>query len=168
MLEVFFTVDVEVWCDGWDNLDSKFPAAFDRYMYGPQRQGGLPTQLRMLNDHGLTSVCFVEPLFAGRFGVARLTEIVGLIQEAGHEVQLHLHTEWVDEASEPLLSVALTSKRQHLTFFSQDEQTQLIGLGAKWLQEAGAPRPIAFSRRQLRLQCRNLTGACRAGHRNRQ
>src|SRR6478735_6888667 len=77
MLEVFFTVDVEVWCDGWDSLDSKFPAAFDRYVYGPQRQGGLPTQLKALNDHGLTGVCFVEPLFAGRFGLSRLTEIVG-------------------------------------------------------------------------------------------
>ena len=81
MLEVFFTVDVEVWCDGWDDLDSKFPSSFQRYIYGPQCHGGLPTQLQVLSDHGLTGVCFVEPLFAGRFGLAPLAEIVGLIDD---------------------------------------------------------------------------------------
>ena len=35
MLDVFLTVDVEVWCDGWDNIDAKFPDAFKRYIYGP-------------------------------------------------------------------------------------------------------------------------------------
>jgi hypothetical protein len=144
MLEVLFTIDVEVWCDGWDDLDSKFPSSFERYIYGPRRQGGLPTHLQVLSDHGLTGVCFVESLFSGRFGLAPLAEIVGLIQGAGHEIQLHLHTEWVDEAREPMLSVVPVGKRQYLRLFSQDEQSVLIGLGARWLQQAGAVRPIAF------------------------
>ena len=95
MLEVFLTIDVEAWCDEWSNLDAQFPAAFQRYVHGPGGQGGLPTQLQVMNDHGLKSVCFVEPLFAGRFGQAPLAEVVGVVQQAGHEVQLHLHTEWV-------------------------------------------------------------------------
>ena len=144
VLEVFFTIDVEVWCGDWAALDARFPSAFDRYVYGPGRQGGLTTQLQILSDHGLTSVCFVEPLFAGRFGLSPLTEIVGIVQQAGHEVQLHLHTEWVDEALSPLLPGAPAGKRQHLRLFSQDEQTRLIGLGAQWLQQAGAQAPNAF------------------------
>ena len=28
-LKVFFTVDVEIWCDGWHDLDTKFKSAFD-------------------------------------------------------------------------------------------------------------------------------------------
>ena len=47
MLDVFITVDVEVWCDGWNDLDTKFPNAFKRYIYGPTSGGnyGLPYQL---------------------------------------------------------------------------------------------------------------------------
>jgi hypothetical protein len=144
VLEVFFTIDTEVWCDEWQHLDAQFPAAFQRYVHGPQGQGGLATQLQVLNDHGLRSVCFVEPLFAGRFGLAPLAEMVGVVQQAGHEVQLHLHTEWVDEALQPLLPAAPAGKRQHLRMFTQDEQTELIRLGAQWLQQAGAPPPSAF------------------------
>src|SRR5262245_19719989 len=55
MLDVFFTVDVEIWCDGWDDLDRKFPSAYQRYVYGPTRDGdyALPATLKILNDHGL-------------------------------------------------------------------------------------------------------------------
>jgi len=35
MLDVFFTVDVEVWCDGWNNIDERFPSAFRKYIFGP-------------------------------------------------------------------------------------------------------------------------------------
>ena len=105
MMDVFLTVDVEVWCDGWDNIDTKFPDAFQRYIYGATSRGdyGLPYQLNQLGEHGLIGVFFVEPLFSTRFGSAPLAEIVGLVREAGHEIQLHLHTEWVDESKEPLL-----------------------------------------------------------------
>jgi hypothetical protein len=145
MLNVFFTVDVEVWCDGWENIDDKFASALDQYIYGTTKQGsfGMPYQLKVMNDHGLTSVCFIEPLFSARFGQQPLDEIVGLVNEAGHEVQLHLHTEWVDEAREPLLQ-GITEKRQHLRYFTADEQTSLISSGLRMLQRAGAEDVNAF------------------------
>lgn len=143
MLDVLFSVDVEVWCGGWQDIDRKFPAAFKRYIYGPDGQHGLPFQLQLLADHGLKAVCFVEPLFSGRFGRAPLAEIVGLVEGSGHEVQLHLHTEWVDECLQPLLP-NVSGKRQHLRHFDLAEQTHLLGVGIDWLQQAGAPRPTAF------------------------
>lgn len=145
MLNVFFTIDVEVWCGGWQNLDAKFPRAFERHIYGRTAQGdfGMPYQLRVMNDHGLTSVCFVEPLFSCRFGAQPLSEIVGLVNEAGHENQLHMHPEWVDEAREPLLE-GVTAKRQHLRYYSAAEQTSLIGSGLKMMAAAGAPHVNAF------------------------
>ena len=105
MLDVFFSVDVEIWCDGWDNLDEKFPDAFRRYVYGQTARGnfGLPYTVQVLREHGLKGVFFVEPLFSTRFGSQPLEEIVGLIREGGQEIQLHLHPEWVDESVEPLL-----------------------------------------------------------------
>lgn len=145
MLDVFFTVDVEIWCGDWRSLSARFADAFRRYVYGPTPAGdfGLPYQLRVLNDHGLSGVFFVEPLFAGRFGLPPLAEIVGLIRDAGHEVQLHLHPEWVDEAVVPLLSTA-GGKRWHLRQFSLDDQRRLIAAGRELLTGAGAPPVNTF------------------------
>jgi hypothetical protein len=145
MLDVFFSVDVEVWCDGWHNIDNKFPDAFRQYIHGPTAKGsfGLPYQVDVLNDHGLTGVFFVEPLFSTRFGSQPLAEIVGLLRQGKQEVQLHLHTEWVDEARQPLLENVL-GKRQHLKLFTRDEQTILIGAGLRLLHAAGAPDINAF------------------------
>ena len=145
MLDVFFTVDVELWCDGWDNLDTKFARAFERYVYGPTSAGqyGLPYQLAVLGDHGLAGVFFVESLFSTRFGPEPLAEIVNLVLQANQEIQLHLHTEWVDEASTPLLD-GVDKKRQHLRFFSLQEQTRLISIGKRLLEEAGVSAVSAF------------------------
>lgn len=145
MVDVFFTVDVEIWCDGWDGIDEKFPSAYRRYVYGPTSRGdyGLPATMQILNDHGLRGVFFVEPLFSTRFGSAPLEELVGLIQAAGQEVQLHLHTEWVDTAREPLLP-EVSGKRQHLRQFTHAEQTALIAKGAQLVRAAGAESIDAF------------------------
>lgn len=144
-MDVFLTVDVEVWCDGWDNIDAEFPSAFQRYIYGPTSRGdyGLPYQLHQLQEHGLTGVFFVESLFSTRFGLDPLAEIIGLVRERGQEIQLHLHTEWVDESNEPLLD-NITGKKQFLRYFSLQEQTILIQAGAKLIELAGGQSVNTF------------------------
>jgi hypothetical protein len=144
-LDVLFTVDVEVWCDGWRDIDAKFPDAFRRYIYGPTAQGdyGLPYTLQELNAHGFTGTFFVEPLFATRFGMQPLVEIVDLIKNAGQEVQLHMHTEWVDESRAPLLD-GIIGKKQFLRYFSRAEQQHLIGIGLELLRTAGVANINAF------------------------
>ena len=145
MIDVFITVDVEVWCDGWDDIDAKFGSAFRRYIYGPTSRGdyGLPYQLRQLQEYGLTGVFFVEPLFSTRFGLDPLAEIIGLVRDGGQETQLHLHTEWVDESRQPLLD-NITAKRQFLHYFSLQEQIRLIQAGAKLIGSAGGAQVTAF------------------------
>lgn len=145
MLNVFLTVDVEIWCDGWSNIDTKFSKAFQSYILGNTSQGkfGLPFQFQVLNDHGLTGVFFVEPLFSARFGIQPLADIVGMTLDARQEIQMHLHTEWADEALEPLLS-GLNQKKQHLRYFNLSEQSHLIKSGAAMLRDAGTPVIDAF------------------------
>jgi hypothetical protein len=145
VLDVFITVDVEIWCDGWLNIDQQFPSAFRKYIYGPTPKGdyGLPYKIDILKQYGLTGVFFVEPLFSTRFGIQPLTEIVGLLRDNSQEVQLHLHTEWVDESIEPLLENVL-QKRQHLRYYSLEEQAILIAAGANLLTKAGASDVNAF------------------------
>lgn len=144
-MNVFLTFDIEVWCNGWDDLDRSFPASFERYVYGHSTHGdfALPQTLAILNRHGLKGVFFVEPLFATRFGAVHLETIVQLIREAGHDVQLHLHPEWTDESIEPIIENCAT-KRQHLSYYTLDEQTTLIGHGRKMLEAAGSERIRAF------------------------
>ncbi len=138
-MDVFLTTDVEVWCDGWRDIDQKFPRAFEQYVYGSTAAGayGLPFQLKLLQEHGLLGVFFVEPLFSFRFGQPALQDIVGLLNAGQQEIQLHLHTEWVDESRSPLL-LGVTGKRQFLRQFSLAEQLQLISLARQRLLDAGA------------------------------
>lgn len=147
MLDVFVTVDVEVWCGGWHDIDRKFPSAFKQYVYGQTEQGrfGLTYQTEMLAAHGLKGVFFVEPLFSTRFGPEPLAEIVGLLNTTQQEIQLHLHTEWVDEARAPILPNAEgKGKRQHLRYFTLEEQILLIEKGLILLRDAGAAPANAF------------------------
>ena len=144
-MNVYLTFDIEIWCGGWDKLDERFPASFERYVYGRSSQGAyaLPATLDTLDRHALKGIFFVEPLFSARFGAPYLKTIVDLIQSRGHSVQLHLHPEWTDEIQPPPLPGEY-GKRQFLSYYSEDEQTSLIGLGKRLLSDAGAANITMF------------------------
>lgn len=144
-MKVFLTFDVEIWCNDWQALDARFPAAYQRYVYGRSSAGdyALPRTLELLDRHGLHGVFFVEPLFAARFGVEHLARLTALIRAAGQEVQLHLHPEWTDEIR-PAIFPDKPYKRQHLTHYSRAEQTELLRRGLALLAEAGNPAINAF------------------------
>jgi len=145
MLNIFITVDVEIWCGTWHEVDQNFPKAFQSQIYGPTKKGnyGLPLKLKILNDHGLQASFFVEPLFSTRFGKGPLEEIIGLIKEYRQDIQLHLHTEWVDEAKTPIIPNS-SKKRQYIKYFSLEEQKILIKKGIDLLTEAGGNTIKAF------------------------
>lgn len=144
-MNVYLSFDIEVWCNGWNNLDREFPAAFERYVYGRSTKGeyALPKTLEVLAQHDLKGVFFVEPLFAARFGVRYLKIIIDLIKAGGHDIELHLHPEWTDEIR-PFVFPGATRKRQHLSYYTLEEQIRLIQLGIELMAEAGGPRPHAF------------------------
>ena len=54
-MNIHLTFDVEVWCKGWDALDSSFGGSFERYVYGSSRHGqyALPKTLEILNRNRL-------------------------------------------------------------------------------------------------------------------
>lgn len=163
-MNVFLTFDVEVWCDGWDNLDKEFPGAFERYIFGHSQHGdyALPKTLAVLNKYGLKGVFFVEPLFAIRFGTRYLETIVQLIRAAGQEIQLHLHPEWTDESIEPIIENC-SKKRQHLTHYTLDEQTALIGHSKRMLEAAGSGPISAFRSGSYAANCDTFEALRRNG-----
>lgn len=104
------------------------------------RDYALPKTLEILARHGIHGVFFVEPLFSARFGAEYLERIVRMIDDAGQEVQLHLHPEWTDEITPPPIP-DVARKRQHLIHYTLAEQTALVGY-AKGLLEAALGSPV--------------------------
>lgn len=150
MLNVFLTIDTEIWplSQGWPVKalppdKSSFNEEIAAYIYGTTTQGdyGLPFQTHLLKEYGLKATYFVETLFSNRAGVATLTNVVSLIQNHGHEVQLHLHTEWLSEIRDPEIP---TQFKQFIHQSLLDEQTALIRKGVRDLYAAGVQNVQAF------------------------
>ena len=56
---------------------------------------------------------------------------------------IHLHPEWTDEITPPLLANS-TTKRQHLTYYTREEQRCLIQAGLSLLRDANVDFVSAF------------------------
>ncbi|MCE9523196.1 MAG: hypothetical protein K8S25_12290 [Alphaproteobacteria bacterium] len=102
---------------------------------------GVGYQMQRLSAHGLKGVFFVEALSSYAFGIDILKRVVDPILAAGHEVQLHLHTEWLKWIEQDLVS---DRRGTNIANFSYDDQLRLLSLAIEALLEAGAPRPTAF------------------------
>ncbi len=102
---------------------------------------GISYQMRKMEENGLKGVFFVDPMPALAYGEQIIADIVGPIVERGHEVQLHLHTEWLGISERnPLGDVT----GRNIGDFSFEHQLTLLRLARDLLIRAGAPAPIAF------------------------
>jgi peptidoglycan/xylan/chitin deacetylase (PgdA/CDA1 family) len=102
---------------------------------------GIEFQIARFKEHSLKAVFFVEALSANVVGLDLLKRTIEPILSAGHEVQLHIHTEWLEWFSSDPVS---GHRGQNIGDFSYDDQRRLIQIGVENLEGAGAPRPIAF------------------------
>ena len=118
-------------------------ANFDSSILGrtPAGDFGIGWQMDRLEQHGLTGAFFVDPLPALVLGHQVIADIVGPIVARGHDVQLHLHTEWLEWAPQ---SPVGGRRGRNLAEFSGDDQRVLLDLARELLVAAGAPSPIAF------------------------
>jgi hypothetical protein len=143
MLNVLFTIDTEISSLAADWRETGLEADAARDIYGRTAQGdyGLPYQLAVFNAYGLKASFFVEALFAEAVGIESLAEIVRMIQGAGHDVQLHLHTEWLAKSEGRLLD---GRTGVNMKDFSAEDQTALIARGMRNLTLAGAHGVCGF------------------------
>lgn len=144
MLRVLITIDTETHPISGDWKQDRLAADMKRDVYG-QVDGqavGLEYQLSTLSKHGLKASFMVESLFAAvpEVGEQPLRDIVRAITSEGHDVQLHPHPEWIPHV--PDLNVP---HRSHLLCaYSLEEQAAIMRYASLRLENAGAPRPIAF------------------------
>ena len=118
-------------------------ANFESSILGRCRDGdyGVHFQMDMLDRHGLTGVYFVDPMPALVYGPEIIDAIVQPIIARGHEVQLHIHTEWLAFARFNPVG-RLTGR--NIGDFPLAAQKKLIALARDILIGAGAPKPTAF------------------------
>lgn len=145
MTQLFITIDTEYEAGftmrrGRDSRRDNFVQSIEC----ATREGavGVSYQLDVFDRCGLKAVFFVDPMPALLWGVAAIEDVVGPIVERGHDVQLHLHPEWLALAgSDNPLPGRTGANIKNFTF---DEQCVLIDYAAKTLVAAGAPPPVAF------------------------
>jgi hypothetical protein len=160
-ISVIISIDAEIapHTSDWQRDTGR---AVDRDLYGITERGerGLRYQLDVLERHDLKAVVFLEALSAEVLGLDLLTVLVGLVQDHGHEVGLHIHTEWLDYYQRPLVGQRCG---RNMADFSEDDQVQLIERGLENLSRAGA-RPITALRAgNAGASAATLRAACRSG-----
>lgn len=107
----------------------------------PEGDFGIHFQMDILERHGLTGVFFVDPMPALVYGPEIVEAIVRPIVRRRHEVQLHLHTEWLEFAR---FNPAGRLTGRNIADFPLSAQKRIIMLARDILVGAGAPRPVAF------------------------
>lgn len=142
-LNVLFTIDTEVWPRRPDWRARGLADDLERDVYGatPQGRFGATFQSELLRSHGLRAVFFVEALFACEVGLAPLRELIAPLQRDGHEVQLHLHSEWLRWLT---ISPLPGRVAQNVADLDLDAQVTLIRHGLQNLRAAGATDVCAF------------------------
>lgn len=118
-------------------------ANFDSSILGRCRDGdfGIGFQMDMLERYGLTGVFFIDPMPALVYGPEIIDAIVRPVVDRGHEVQVHIHTEWLAFARFNPVG-RLTGR--NIGDFPLAAQKKLIALARDILIGAGAPKPTAF------------------------
>lgn len=105
------------------------------------RECGIGWQMDAMDRHGQKGVFFLDPMPALVHGADWLKPVVGEIVTRGHEVQLHIHSEWLAWAPQ---SPVEGRTGRNIGDFSLADQITLLGLARDLLEQAGAPPITAF------------------------
>jgi len=142
MTGVFITVDTEL-SVGRHVRGLGAHANLCESVFGVCGQGtfGIQHQIRRLDAYGLKAAFFIDPMPAQVFGLDIIKRAVAPVLEAGHEAQLHIHTEWL-----PYMTIDPLDGRRGgcIRDFSYADQRLLLEMARELLIAAGAPPPLAF------------------------
>lgn len=145
MTSVFITIDTEYssgLVTGTGPADRAENYARSIACLTPDGPAGITHKLELLEKYDQRAVFFVDPMPALVWGVASIEDIVAPILDAGQDIQLHCHTEWLELAGN---ANPLGAKTGHnIKDFTFDEQCRLLDYARETLSAAGAPPPVAF------------------------
>lgn len=164
MLNVYLTIDVEVWSSGWKCDSESLQQAYQKYIVGRTRKGdfGLAYQLGVINSANLAAVCFVEPLFSKVAGDNYLSDIINICRSGNNDIQLHAHPEWLRYGFGDFRQIDFDG-RYVLSQFNFEEQLLIIAEAKRLLerhtkQAVGAFRAGGFSANLTTLKALHQLG----------
>lgn len=144
-LNVLMTVDVECWPQNDYPLGKDIREQIAYHVFGETQSKealGINWQMDIMSQHGFRGVFFVESLCATRGFHQCLRDVVTSIQSRGHDIELHVHTEWF--GFPPAQSLIGNKCAQHLKDYSLEEQVTIIAAAKKALEECGVDSIVAF------------------------
>ena len=103
---------------------------------------GIGYQMDVMEEYGMKGIFFVDPMPALVWGTSAIAAVVEPILKRGHEIQLHLHPEWLKIAGHANPLPGRTGRNMHQ--FTEEEQVELLEIARGHLMRAGAPAPTAF------------------------
>jgi hypothetical protein len=147
--EVCITVDTEFSIAGALTFPDRYRPVSDPPVYGRigGREHGLGFLLACLAQHRLTATFFVECLNPSYFGDAPMGRVVARLLDAGQDIQMHLHPEWLyfcDPRWADTVATLQPRPNGSCAGRSVDEFTRFIALGRAALARWGAPAPVAL------------------------
>jgi peptidoglycan/xylan/chitin deacetylase (PgdA/CDA1 family) len=145
MTALYITIDTELSAGLFQKYGADgFQKNFDHSIAGKTPSGdyGVFYQMDVFDRYGMKAVFFVDPMPALIWGTDAIADIVGPIVARGHDVQLHLHPEWLQFARDANPLSGRTGK--NIKDFSYEDQVMLLQFAKSALMKAGAPEPVAF------------------------
>ena len=142
-INVFITVDTEHSIGGAFKDSNLKPVGNEKRVWGKigDKSFGIPLMMDIAETYDIRLTFFVEALNKYYFGEDETKKVCEYILNRGHEVQLHLHPNYLNfKLNNPLDK----TYSDLIGTYRLEKQIELIREGIEILFRNGVPRPIAF------------------------
>ena len=142
-INVFITVDTEHSIGGAFKDRNLKPVGNEKRIWGKvgDKSFGIPLMMDIADRYGIRLTFFVEVLNKYYFGEDETKKVCEYILNRGHDVQLHLHPNYLNFNSP---NPCQQNYSDFIGIYSLAEQIELISEGIKVLIQNGVSKPIAF------------------------
>jgi len=142
-VNVFLTVDTEHSIGGAFLSEDAHPVGNDAMVWGRigSTQYGIPRIMDIADTYGLPLTFFLEVLNKHYFGERESREVCEYILKRNHDVQLHLHPNYLNFALDDPRSKPYTDL---IGRYNLQEQVHMLEEGRELLRAYGAPGVCAF------------------------
>lgn len=142
-VKVIISVDTEHSIGGAFKNPELKPVGNEKRIFGQvgDEHFGIPLIMDIADRYGLKVVFFVEVLNKYFFGEEETRIVCEYIQERGHEVQLHLHPNYLNFKHKIHNNLAY---KDNLFTYDFDQQFELLNLGRQLLEKYGVKNVTAF------------------------
>lgn len=146
-VKVFLTVDTETSIGGAFANPHFKPIGNKKRIFCTidSKDYGIPLMMDILDEHNQKATFFVEVLNKYYFGEDETKEVCQFIAKRGHDVQLHLHPNYLNFRKKNWMNLKKEERNSDIIAdYSLEKQVKLIAEGKRLLIKYGIKNPIAF------------------------